>query len=226
MNPVLMVHGLATSAERTWRETGWIDLLEDMGREVVAIDLPGHGGQPSLPSAADYDRLDDIVLEAMPDGTCDAVGFSIGARLVLGLAARNPDRFDRVVLAGIGAGILESADNSSFAEKVRKAADGENAKDSDDPITRHFTQLAAESNSDLDAVVAILQRRSLLLEPGELAAVTAKVLVVVGEHDVAGPAQPLADALPDATAVTLPGVDHFSTPKAMGFLDAGLTFLE
>jgi hypothetical protein len=52
------------------------------------------------------------------------------------------------------------------------------------------------------------------------------VLVVVGDRDVAaGPAAPLADALPEGRALTLRDVDHFATPKAFGFLDAALEFV-
>jgi hypothetical protein len=51
------------------------------------------------------------------------------------------------------------------------------------------------------------------------------VLVVIGDRDFAGPADPLVERLPDARAVVLRNVDHFATPKDFGFLDAGLDFL-
>ena len=132
------------------------------------------------------------------------------------------------MLSGIGANILRDDDHTEFADRVARSVDEFRASGNppDDPISRHFAQLARESDTDLGAVVAILRRRSMMLSPEELAKVHHDVLVVIGEHDVAGPAEPLADALANATAVTLPGVDHFSTPKSMGFLDAGLTFLE
>jgi pimeloyl-ACP methyl ester carboxylesterase len=41
--PVILVHGLGSSFEHNWRATGWVDLLADEGREVVGVDLPGHG---------------------------------------------------------------------------------------------------------------------------------------------------------------------------------------
>jgi pimeloyl-ACP methyl ester carboxylesterase len=64
------------------------------------------------------------------------------------------------------------------------------------------------------------------LTPDVLARASMPVLVVVGERDgAAGPAGPLAKALPNAEAVTLPGVDHFATPKAFAFLDAAFEFL-
>jgi pimeloyl-ACP methyl ester carboxylesterase len=51
------------------------------------------------------------------------------------------------------------------------------------------------------------------------------VLVVLGDQDFAGPAEPLVDALPDATLVMLDGVDHLATPMNFGFIDAALGFL-
>ncbi len=59
----------------------------------------------------------------------------------------------------------------------------------------------------------------------ELSQVRRPVLVVLGDRDFAGPADPLLSALPDARLATLRNVDHFATPKAMGFLDAALGFL-
>jgi pimeloyl-ACP methyl ester carboxylesterase len=50
--------------------------------------------------------------------------------------------------------------------------------------------------------------------------------VVIGEADLAGPADPLVDALPNARLVILPGVDHFATPKDFGFMEAALDFID
>jgi pimeloyl-ACP methyl ester carboxylesterase len=59
-----------------------------------------------------------------------------------------------------------------------------------------------------------------------LARITCPVLVVLGDQDFAGPADPLLERLPHARLVTLRGVDHFATPKNFGFIDAVLEFLE
>ena len=51
--PVVLVHGFATSSARTWGDNGWLDLLADAGREVIPIDLLGHGeaDKPHDPAA-------------------------------------------------------------------------------------------------------------------------------------------------------------------------------
>ena len=52
------------------------------------------------------------------------------------------------------------------------------------------------------------------------------MLVVIGDRDFAGPADQLAEALPDARLVVLRNTDHFATPESFGFIDAVLEFLE
>jgi pimeloyl-ACP methyl ester carboxylesterase len=56
--------------------------------------------------------------------------------------------------------------------------------------------------------------------------VTCPTLVVLGDNDFAGPADPLVEALPDARLVVLPRTDHFATPKSFKFMEAALGFIE
>ena len=51
------------------------------------------------------------------------------------------------------------------------------------------------------------------------------MLVVLGDRDLAGPADRLIAALPGARLVSLPGTGHFGTPKDFRFLAAALDFL-
>jgi len=52
------------------------------------------------------------------------------------------------------------------------------------------------------------------------------VLVVLGDRDFAGPPDPLVEALPDATLLTLRGADHFGTPRDFRFIEAALAFID
>ncbi len=217
--PVVLVHGLATSAQRTWVETGWADLLADIGRDVQLLDLPGHGGTPSL-GPGEWDDLESWVADRLPDGQIDAVGFSMGARVLLGLAGREPDRFRRLVIAGVGGNLFRHDDHSTLSDGMAGSEAG-----AENPVVQHFLQLAASSGTDPDAVIALIGRTSPPLTEF-VPRITARTLVVIGDQDFALPADPLMDLLPDdARLVVLKGVDHFATPKAMGFLDAGLDFL-
>jgi pimeloyl-ACP methyl ester carboxylesterase len=220
--PVVLLHGLATSAHRTWLETGWVDLLRDAGREVVALDLPGHGGQPLLDGDA-WDDVEAWVSDRLPAGRLDAVGFSLGARILLTLASREPKRFDRLVVAGVGANLFRHHDHEPLAAGLAGAG-ATGSGDDEDPLVHHFLDLARSSGTDPTAVTALLRRQIPSLD--RLDAIDAEVLVVLGDADFAGPAEPLMERLPSsARLVTLRGVDHFATPKAMGFLDVGLDFL-
>lgn len=85
--PVLLVHGLGGS----WRS--WTPILDALAaeREVIAVDLPGFGDTPPLPGEVSIATLADAVaafLETHDLVGVDAVGSSMGARLVLELARR------------------------------------------------------------------------------------------------------------------------------------------
>ena len=219
--PVLLLHGFATSARRTWREPGWIDLLNDAGREVIAPDLPGHGEADKPHDPAAYDDLEGSVLASFPSEPVDAVGYSMGARILLSLAIAQPDRFNRLVLGGVGAGLFDPGDRGA-----RIAAAVEGRFDEADLVARHFHDLAHEPGNDPEALAAFLRRSSVPLDRGQLTAVRCPVLVVIGSDDFAGPGEPLAEALPDAQLLTLPGVDHHGLPKNFVFLDKTLEFLD
>ena len=217
---VLLLHGFATSAARTWGENGWLDVLGDTGRTVLAPDLLGHGTAPKPHDPEAYSDLAGAVAETLPDTPIDAVGFSLGARTLLQLAVRRPAQFRRLVVAGVGANLFRPERSNAIQRALRGQADPA------DPVARYFAGLAAHPDADPEALVALTEAGGRPLTPGELGAVTCPTLVVLGEHDFAGPADPLVDALPDARLVTLPRTDHFATPKAFGFMDATLDFLE
>jgi pimeloyl-ACP methyl ester carboxylesterase len=85
--PLLLVHGLGGS----WRS--WEPILGALARhrEVIAIDLPGFGDSPALdgsPSIGAYaDAVHDFLAANGWQGI-DAVGSSLGARIVLEMARR------------------------------------------------------------------------------------------------------------------------------------------
>lgn len=225
--PVLLLHGLATNAARTWGETGWVDLLGDEGRSVIAPDLLGHGSAPQPTDPAAYDAFEQYVVDLLPDEPVDAVGFSLGARTLLVVAAAHPERFGRLVVAGVGANLFRrDGSSAALADALSGSGGGDDAHGEVVPLVDHFRQLAASSGQSIEALVALLRRPNPpLLDEAVLAGVTHPTLVVLGDRDFAGPADPLVDALPNATFRGLRNVDHFATPKAMGFLDAGLGFL-
>lgn len=85
--PLLLVHGLGSRGS-SW---GAIEARLAAERELILVDLPGHGDSPALDGeptpAALADALEAFVDEQDLRGV-DAVGSSLGARLVLELARR------------------------------------------------------------------------------------------------------------------------------------------
>lgn len=218
--PVALVHGFATSTARTWGETGWLDLLADVGRQVIGIDLLGHGEAPKPHDPEAYAALEQLVLDQLPDEPVDAVGFSLGARTLLVLAGEHPERFHRLVVAGVGANLFRHDGSSAL---LADALEGKG--DDQSPVVQYFRGLAAQPGNDPLALAACMRREAAPLTDEGLARITCPVLVVIGDRDFAGPADPLVERLADPTLVVLKGVDHFATPKDFGFLDAGLEFL-
>jgi pimeloyl-ACP methyl ester carboxylesterase len=217
--PVLLVHGLAASAATTWREAGWLDLFADAGRTVIAPDLPGHGANALPPPPAEPDLV-AFALDQLPDEPVHAIGFSLGANTILRAAVEAPDRFERLVLTGIGESVFRDDD------AILAVADALEAGDDSDPSARYFLEHARRSGADPLDLARVIRRRRAPLTVEDLAGVTMPALVVIGERDFAGPGEPLAEALPDGRCKTLRGVDHFGTPKDFGCLDAALEFLD
>jgi len=219
--PVALVHGFATSCARTWGETGWIDLLTDAGRSIIGVDLLGHGEADKPHDPAAYDAMEDLVLAQLPDEPVDAIGFSLGARTLLVLASAHPERFRRLIVAGVGTNLFHHDDS---AQLLADSLVDDNAAAT--PVARYFRSMAEQPGNDPAALAACLRRpHAPAITVEGLGRINGPVLVVLGDRDFVGPADPLTDALADARLVTLRGVDHFATPKDFGFIDAGLEFL-
>ncbi len=218
--PIVLVHGLGSAFEHGWRAPGWVDLITDAGRQVVGIDVPGHGTATASHDPADYAGVEATVESMLPDGVVDAIGFSLGGQLLLRIASRRPDRFRRLVVIGVGANLFRTDEGRVLAAAFRDGVDP------DDLTARLFVQLAESAGNDPLALAAFLEREQTPFTTDDAARVTCPVLVVIGDRDFAGPAEPLVDALPDAKLVVLPGVDHFRAPSEFGCIDAALEFVD
>lgn len=85
--PLLLLHGIGGS----WRS--WQTILDGLAaeRDVIAVDLPGFGATPPLAGPVTIGTLADAVTSFLQQHNLlgiDAVGSSMGARLVLELARR------------------------------------------------------------------------------------------------------------------------------------------
>ncbi len=207
--PVVLIHGFATSTERTWREPGWFDLLHDAGRQAVGIDLLGHGDAPKPTNPEAYTDLAGPVMEQMPEGQVDVIGYSLGARIALEIALADPTRVRKMVLAGIGRNVMDQ-DNTTMAPHV----------------AQRFDALIATAGNDGPALRACMNATRPPFTPAQLSELNVPCLLIMGDQDFTGPPEPLADALPEARITMLPDVDHFGLPKQFAFIDAALEFID
>lgn len=220
---VVLVHGWGGSFLTTWQKSGFTALLEDADREVIGVDLLGHGQAPKPHDPEAYSDLAARIVDVLPDAPVDAVGFSLGAVTLLRLACEKPDRFNRLVLAGIGDDVF--SDSQDRVANIVAALSGDT--DHEDNVARLFVQYADQPGNDRKALTALFRRPpSPPLTTEQLAAVACPTLVVLGDRDFASPADLLAAAIPHAKLVTLKRVDHFATTEAFGFIDAALEFLD
>ncbi|MGI9052894.1 MAG: alpha/beta fold hydrolase [Ilumatobacteraceae bacterium] len=220
---VLLVHGWGGSFETTWQRNGFTELLADAGREVIGVDLLGHGRAPKPHEPEAYRDLTERIVDTLPDEPVDAVSFSLGAVTALRLAVREPERFNRLVVAGIGRNVFER--DPDQLDRILAGVEG--TADDDDNVARLFGQYSRQPGNDSLALAALLRRPDDgPFTENELAAVMCPVLVVIGDRDFAAPADRLVEALPDARGVVLRNVDHFATPESFGFIDAALEFLD
>jgi pimeloyl-ACP methyl ester carboxylesterase len=219
-NTVVLLHGFASSFDHNWRQTGWVDILSDFGVTVPAIDLPGHGSSHASSNPADYADVENAVRGSLPAAIgIRAVGFSAGAEILLRLACDEPERFDRIVLLGLGDNVFEERDPNAMRAAL------ESNEEPEDVQARLFRRLALSAGNDPMALTAFLRRPREPLTTETLARLDNPCLVVLGDRDFIGGADRLMAALPNGSLVTLQGVDHFATPSDFGAIDATMKFL-
>lgn len=225
--PIVLVHGFASSLHGNWRATGVVDALVKSGRRAIALDCRGHGrsAKPHDPEAYSGTKMADDVLALMDHlgiGRADLMGYSMGGGIAASLLVRHPERFQSVILAGIGDAML------SGGPRRPGLAEGMEAKDPaaiQDATARGFRQFAERSGNDLAALAAMQRAARAPLDAAKLADVRLPVLVLIGDGDtLAGPADRLAAAIPGARYRVVPG-DHLSVFATPDYTAAVLAFL-
>lgn len=202
---------------------GWVDALDRAGRRVIGIDLPGHGALPASHEPSDYADLAGGVDAALPAHMpLDAIGFSLGGKILLELASRSPGRFRRIVIGALG--------DNVFARELGTALSDELERGFPDEARRRMPGIAAyldESRNDLRAVAAVNRRPfNPLADAGRLSAIESDILIVNGDADpIAKPDGRLRAALGRVRHLTLPGVDHFTLHRQPAFREAAIDFL-
>lgn len=209
--PIVLVHGFASTKEVNWLNPGWVSTLTKAGRRVIALDNRGHGAsdKPDAPAAYHSALMAEDVralLDHLEIPRADVMGYSMGARISAFLARAHPARVRSVVLGGLGSRLV---DGVGLPESIADALEAPSLADVRDPQGRTFRAFAEQTKSDLKALAACIRGSRQTLSRDDCAGLAMPVLVAVGtKDDVAGSAQALAALLPHGQALDIPGRDH------------------
>ena len=214
---IVLVHGFGSSRMQNWKSTGWYGGLAAAGFSLVAMDCRGHGdsGKPHDEKAYGHDRMAQDVLSVMDGCGLEqalVLGYSMGGFIGLRLLAAHPGRVLKLAVAGVGETYLEDRITSPQARAALAEALVTEDKDGiTDPRARMFRAFADQPGKDRLALAACMRAMSPRLPRETLAQLKRPVLVVDGgEDETAGRPEPLAAAVADGRAVTIPGKDHMS----------------
>jgi pimeloyl-ACP methyl ester carboxylesterase len=226
--PIVLVHGFASSAAVNWVQPGWVATLTRAGRRVIALDLRGHGASTKLYDPAAYHSAvmaQDVsaLIQHLELPRVDLMGYSMGARICAFLALAHPERVRSLILGGLGSHLVEGI---GLPLSIADALEAPSLADVRDPTGRTFRIFAEQTHSDLAALAACLRGSRQTLTPREVANIRMPTLVGVGTKDpVAGSARGLAELIPQAQALDIPGRDHMLAVGDKVFKQAVLEFL-
>jgi pimeloyl-ACP methyl ester carboxylesterase len=210
-DPILLVHGFASTKNVNWVYPTWVSELRKNGRRVIAFDNRGHGDSAKLYDAGAYEigiMADDIgaLMDHLKIERADVMGYSLGARMTAVLAQRQPQRLRSAIFGGIGIGLIEGG---GPGENVAAALEAASLDDVTDPVGRTFRAFADQTRSDRLALAACLRGSRRLMTRDEAAAIAVPVLVAVGTSDeIAGSAAALGKIIPGAEVLDIPNRDH------------------
>jgi pimeloyl-ACP methyl ester carboxylesterase len=210
-DPILLVHGFASSKNVNWVYPTWVSELKKNGRRVIALDNRGHGESSKLYDAAQYEiaiMAGDVValMEHLEIARADVMGYSLGARMTAVIAREQPQRLRSAILGGIGIGMIEGG---GPGENVATALEAPSLEDVTDPVGRTFRAFADQTRSDRRALAACLRGSRRLMTHDEAAGIDVPVLIAVGTTDeVAGSAQALGKIIPRSEVLDIPNRDH------------------
>src|SRR5581483_3083344 len=204
--PIVLVHGFASTKEVNWVNPGWVSTLTRAGRRAIALDNRGHGPSTKLYDPADYHTslmAEDVraLLDHLALSRADVMGYSMGTRITAFLAMQHPQRMRSAIFAGLGIKLVHGV---GLPETVAEGMLAPSLDDVTDPQSRMFRSFAQQTKSDLKALAACIRGTRQTLTEQQVAAIRLPVLVAVGtEDEVAGAPEPLAALIPGAKALAI-----------------------
>lgn len=217
--PVILLHGLFSSAHMNWIKWGHAERLAEAGFEAIMLDFRVHGQSAAPHDPAAYPKsvlVRDVAALVdhlgLGEGDYDLVGFSLGARTALHACANGVLAPRRLIACGMGlAGITDWQRRAGF---FRRVIDEFDTITRDDPayLSRQFLK---SQGVDREAARLLLDAFDDL-DPALLAGIAMPTLVLCGERDTDnGSASELAALIPAAVYETVPGghLDSATKPE-------------
>jgi pimeloyl-ACP methyl ester carboxylesterase len=224
--PIILLHGLFSSGTMNWSRYGAAAEIAGAGYRVILPDFRAHGDS-SAPHEASHYPADVLAMDIealvrhLAPGVFVLGGYSLGARTALRLLARGL-KPERVILGGMGlAGITGGTERAKFFLDVLAAPDSF-AQGTPGYFAAQFMK-----QNKIDTVAAAHVLRSQLATPLDVVrGLQTPALVICGVDDQDnGSAAELAEALPNAALVTIPG-NHMSAVTKPDFGAAIAAWLE
>jgi pimeloyl-ACP methyl ester carboxylesterase len=210
-DPILLVHGFASSKNVNWVYPTWVSELRKDGRRVIALDNRGHGDSAKLYDPARYSiaaMSSDVtaLMDHLDIARADVMGYSLGARMTAWLGLNAPERLRSAILGGIGIAMIEGG---GPGENVAEALEAPSLEDVTDPVGRTFRAFADQTRSDRLALAACMRGSRGLMKREEAASISVPVLIAVGTADeVAGSAAALGKIIAGSEVLDIPNRDH------------------
>ena len=227
-DPIVLIHGFASSKNVNWVYPLWVSTLTKAGYRVIALDNRGHGESSKLYDPEQYSigamagdaraLMDHLTIER-----ADMMGYSMGGRITAYLALNDPQRIRSAILGGIGMTMIVGG---GPGENVASALEAASLDDVTDPMGRTFRAFADQTRSDRRALAACLRGSRRLMTREEAAAIKLPTLIAVGTtDDVAGSAHELGQIIPGSQVLDIPNRDHMRAVGDRVYKDGVLEFL-
>ncbi len=227
--PILLIHGFASSLRVNWVDTGWVRHLAREGYRVIALDNRGHGASQKLYSPDDYRSTimaEDAraLLDHLSIARAHVMGYSMGAKITALLALGHPARVRTAIFGGLGINMVRGLRG---AEPIAAALEAPSIDDVTDPHARTFRLFADQTKSDRLALAACIRATREPVTAEAIAQLSCPVLVAVGTmDDVAGSGPELAKLIPGAEALDITGRDHMRAVGDRIYKDGVTDFLK
>jgi pimeloyl-ACP methyl ester carboxylesterase len=203
--PVVVLHGAF----------GWAVNYPTLakGRQLIAVELQGHGHTADIDRPLTYDQMADDVaalLKELKIDQADVFGYSMGGNVALALVIRHPKLVRKIAINGSHHGKIDEAYDPAVFQQFKGLS-----ADFAPPILKGPYDKVAPDPKQWPALVAKVKKMGLEFKGfahDDLRAIKAPILITLGDHDVVKVehAVEMFRLIPNSRLAVFPGGDHFT----------------